>query len=152
MLKITHLYRPENCYYLIRQDPNAKDSHFTFKLETKVFNAMDGKLCEMCVINQGKQVGNINLSYLCRNCQNEEPNSFVLKKGGKNYLVRFDNPKELVSLKISERNVSKEIHQFNLLDNLVPMESFTAKTEIVKNQLEYAFVEYCFNSSKLSEN
>lgn len=117
-----------------------------------MFSAMDCQFCEMCVLRSGQQVGNVNISYLCQNCQQQAPNSFVLRKAGKNYLVLFDKLEELVSIEISKGNVTNQILQFNLLDNLKPKEGQETKVGLVKNQLERAFVEYCFNSSKLPGN
>lgn len=99
-LKITPLDRPGKVYYLTRENPHS-DDHFTFKSEVTIFNALDCKVCETCVLRDGERVGNINISYLCQNCEEEAPNSFVLKKGEKSYLVITDNPEALVSIEIT---------------------------------------------------
>jgi hypothetical protein len=150
-LKITPLDRPGSVYYLTREDPQS-DGHFTFKSVVTIFNALDCKVCETCVLRDGERVGNVNISYLCQNCQEEAPNSFVLKKGDKNYLVVSDSPEALVSIEISRENVTKKNLQFNLLDNLVPRENVAPTIELVTNELERSFVEFCFESSKLPGN
>lgn len=39
-----------------------------------------------------------------------------------------------------------------MLDNLIPNENVAPKVELVTNELERSFVEYCFETSKLPGN
>lgn len=39
-----------------------------------------------------------------------------------------------------------------MLDNLIPSENVAPKVELVTNELERSFVEYCFETSKLPGN
>jgi len=42
-------------------------------------------------------------------CQEEAPNSFVLKQAGKSFLVVSESPEELVSIEIMKENVTKKV-------------------------------------------
>ena len=117
-----------------------------------IYNAVDRKVCQTCFERAGWSFGNISISYLCQNCQEEAPNSFVLKQRGKSFLVVSDNPEELVSIEITKENVTKKVLQFSLLDNLISSGNETPKLSVVTNELERSFVEFCFDSSKLPGN
>jgi hypothetical protein len=53
-------------------------------------------------------VGGVTISYLCAACQQEAPNSFIMKKGDKNFLVMAEKPEELISIEITLENAQKK--------------------------------------------
>jgi len=71
-----------------------------------------------------------------------------MKKGKSSYLVFAENPANLVSIEISKENQTIKPVKFNLLENLIYGDDNEAKIELVTLELERAFVEYCFESSK----
>ena len=64
-------------------------------------------------------------------------------------MVVAEDPEELVSIEISQENVSKRFLKLNLLENLVYDNNSQTRVQLVTHQLERAFVEYCFESSKM---
>jgi len=72
-----------------------------------------------------------------------------MKKGKSSYLVFAENPAHLVSIEISKENQTIKPVKFNLLENLIYGDDNEAKIELVTLELERAFVEYCFESSKI---
>ena len=64
-------------------------------------------------------------------------------------MVVAEDAAELVSIEITKDNVSKRLLKFNLLENLVSDDKVQTKILPVTHELERAFIEHCFESSRM---
>ena len=90
----------DNVFFLVKQSPEHAQDFFTLATEFNYYSIVDRSICESCLKRQDKKIDSVTISYLCESCQKECPNSYILRKGKKKFLVVAEDPAELVSLEI----------------------------------------------------
>lgn len=76
-------------------------------------------ICQGCIEQDGRKVGNLEIGYLCAACEQEAPNSYLLRKNDNTFLIVAEDAAELVSIEVTKDDENTKMTQYNLLENLI---------------------------------